>query len=251
MMAIKSYPTLETADNSFYAMVDSGCSYCITNDMSHFVGKVQKLRAKVTGIGGEQILATSVGTVKWSFTNDQGQMHHEYIPNTYYNAQSPYCLYSPQHIAQIAQDNFPKPRGTYSVLYEDCIELYWDQRKQKKTVPLHPKNNIFPLTVYANIDDGTKFDMFNKTMNKICNYNAMMTNPDITAMTVHYIPDDASESEAESGTRTGDATNINDECNESVTIIETDTEEIRNQSSENYHPDLPNTVFDPTTMDKK
>jgi hypothetical protein len=89
-------------DGQTYLMaVDTGCSFCITNDDRHFVGEVETVSMNVKGIGGKQVVANKKGTVKWSYLNDDGCVHDQYIPNTYYNKESPYCLYSPQHVAQM------------------------------------------------------------------------------------------------------------------------------------------------------
>ena len=118
-----------TFDADAYTMViDNACSYCITNDTRHYVGTPQKINIPVKGIGGKSVSATLKGTVKWSYTNDNGQVHDEYIPNTYYHKDSPYCLYSPQHVAQVANDNFPNKNGTSCTTFADEMQLIWDQR---------------------------------------------------------------------------------------------------------------------------
>ena len=97
----------ENNSDSFIMVIDNACSYCITNDLKHYVMPPEDIETPVKGIGGIKVRATKRGTVKWSFTNDQGQVHDEYIPNTYYHQTSPYCLYSPQHVAQVAKDHYP------------------------------------------------------------------------------------------------------------------------------------------------
>ena len=91
--------------DSFVIAIDTGCSYCMTNNKSHFVGKPETIRVKVKGIGGEGT-ATMKGTVAWAITNDDGQVHELLIPDTFYNEQAPYCLLSPQHMAQSTKDNY-------------------------------------------------------------------------------------------------------------------------------------------------
>jgi hypothetical protein len=89
------------------------------------VGDVQQVNIAVKGIGGKQVSATMKGTVRWSFANDE-QVHDEYIPNTYYNETSPYCLYSPQHVAQVNNDHHPLKNGTYCITYADMlIHIYY------------------------------------------------------------------------------------------------------------------------------
>ena len=108
--------------DSFLIAVDNCCSKCITNSMSDFVGEPKKIDKQVRGIGGD-VQVTYVGTVRWSIEDDDGMVHSFTIPETYYNRGSPYRLLSPQHRSQVANDNFPKPRGTWCGTYEDAIEL--------------------------------------------------------------------------------------------------------------------------------
>ena len=60
------------SSDTFSLVVDSACSYCITSDAKHFIDTPRKIKMIVKGIGGQEVLATMVGTVEWSFTNDQG-----------------------------------------------------------------------------------------------------------------------------------------------------------------------------------
>jgi hypothetical protein len=128
--------------DSFLIVIDNACSFCITNNKQHFVGSPEAVNIQVRGIGGKQVKATLRGTVRWCIPNDEGEIHEELIPNTYYQEQAVYCLYSPQHVAQVANDNFPLPNGTYCATYADSVELFWDQRTEKRTVRLDPATNI-------------------------------------------------------------------------------------------------------------
>ena len=136
--------------DTFDMVIDSGCSYCITKSIIHFVGTPEQTNVAVKGISRQIIKATMKGTVRWSFANDIGHVHDEYIHHTYYNADCPYCLYSPQHIAQQPNDHRPKKNGTYCMAYADHMELYWDQGTQKRTIQIHPKLNVFVMTSSPN-----------------------------------------------------------------------------------------------------
>jgi hypothetical protein len=157
----------------------------------------------------------------------------------YYNADCPYCLYSPQHVARVANDNYPKRRGTYAIAYDDCMELIWDQRRQTRTVPINEDHKIFIMKAYHN---DNKFEKFNTEFDNICNYNAMMATPNLTALATHIIPDDDSVS---------DSVKDNNENDESPITITTTKEDVPTITSElqTYHPDIPDTVFDPSTND--
>jgi hypothetical protein len=51
-------------------------------------------------------------------------------------------LLSPQHRSQVAKDNFSRKRGTWYSTYDDAVELYWDQRRYKRTILLNEASNI-------------------------------------------------------------------------------------------------------------
>lgn len=191
-----------TFDSDAYTMViDNACSYCITNDTRHYIDTPEKIDIPVKGIGGKSVSATLKGTVKWSYTNDNGQVHDEYIPNTYYHKHSPYCLYSPQHVAQVANDNFPTKNGTSCTTFADEMELVWDQRTQKKTIKLDKRTNIFMMHSAPNY---ARFHAFNSVIDEAQAANGIVhdhSTPHVQEMISHIIPfDDDENTETENAT---------------------------------------------------
>jgi hypothetical protein len=85
--------------DSFLIAVDNCCSQSITNCMDDYIKPQTKVIIMVRGIGG-YVAATMKGTVKWKIEDDKGQVHTMLIPDTYYHADSPYRLLSPQHWSQ-------------------------------------------------------------------------------------------------------------------------------------------------------
>ena len=79
---------------------------------------------KVRGIGGT-VTATYKGTVEWKIEDNDGKVHVFRITDTYLNEGSPYRLLSPQHWAQVRNDNSPVSRGTWCGTYDDSVELFW------------------------------------------------------------------------------------------------------------------------------
>jgi hypothetical protein len=202
--------------DSFLIVIDNGCSYCITNDVSHFVGTPEQIKISVKGIGGQKVVATLKGTVKWAIPNDDGEIHDELIPNTFYHAESPYCLYSPQHVAQVANDNFPERHGTYCATFDDSVELYWDQRTEKRTVKLDRATNI---AIMRSAPSFTRFHAF-------C---AAIDGDDITGT----VPTD-------SGAMVTD-----DEGDENSKMSADDEDSVMGTPEVRRHPDLPDSVFLP------
>ena len=48
----------------------------------------------------------------------------------------------PQHLAQIAKDNYPLPLGTGEVMGDEYKQLFWNQCKYIQTIKLDPRRNI-------------------------------------------------------------------------------------------------------------
>ena len=55
-------------------------------------------------------------------------------------ATAPSRILCPQHLAQTAKDNYPRPLGTGEVTGDEYIQLFWNQRKYIKTIKLDPRN---------------------------------------------------------------------------------------------------------------
>jgi hypothetical protein len=132
--------------DSFLIMLDYMASRCLTSTLSDFVSTPRPTNVRIRGIlGNAKVAATFVGTVKWGFEDDTGQTHFFELPNTYYSSAVPGRILSLQHWAQVANDNKPMTRGTYSATFDDCIEMYWKQRQFKKTVTYNPTTNVATL----------------------------------------------------------------------------------------------------------
>jgi GAG-pre-integrase domain len=121
--------------------IDNCCSKCITNDIDDYIEPPHEVCTRVQGIGGT-ITAKLCGTVRWEIEDDEGVVHQQTIPGTYYNPDSEYKLYSPQHVAQVYNDHYPKQHGTWCATYDDSVVLQWDQRKFTRTVLLDKKKNV-------------------------------------------------------------------------------------------------------------
>jgi hypothetical protein len=128
--------------DSFPIMLDNRASKCLTNVLADFIDTPKPTNVWIKGISGTRVPATYIGTVKWTFEDDDGRCHDLILPGTYFSPEVPGRILSLQHWAQTANDNSPRARGTYSATYDDCIELYWDQRRFKKTVLYEPSSNV-------------------------------------------------------------------------------------------------------------
>jgi Reverse transcriptase (RNA-dependent DNA polymerase)/GAG-pre-integrase domain len=191
--------------------IDNCCSKCITNDLTDFIETPTKVNMRVQGIGGT-VTATLCGTVRWDIEDDDGISHQQIIPGTYYNPDSKYKLYSPQHVAQVANDNHPRPHGTWCATYNDSVVLQWNQRKYTRTVLLDKKTNV------ALMRSATGYQKFAAFCNTVCEDEPLVA-------CLHTNQTDPSQTEAET---CDDQSHPNDESPDSAL---------------RRHPDLPDEVF--------
>jgi Reverse transcriptase (RNA-dependent DNA polymerase)/GAG-pre-integrase domain len=141
--------------------IDNCCSKCITNDVNDFIEPPMKVNVRVQGVGGT-VTAKLCGTVKWESEDNDGVTHQQIIPGTYYNPDSEYKLYSPQHVVQVANDHHPTPNGTWCATYHDSVVLQWGQRKFTRTVQLDRTKNV------ALMRSATGYQKFTAFCNTVC-----------------------------------------------------------------------------------
>ena len=164
-------------------MLDDGASACITNDKLDFIEPPKRADRKVKGIKGHAH-ATHKGTIKWYLEDDQGLVHVMIIRGAYLIPDAPTRILSPQHLAQQADDHYPKEEGTGALTTSKSVTLFWAQRRFSKTVPLDTKTNV-GLTTTAS--GARSFRAFCAT---IQTPETMQPNIFIT----HVIPDEDDES---------------------------------------------------------
>jgi hypothetical protein len=208
--------------DSFWIAVDNGASRCITNSLSDFISPPKRVNIDVLGIGGS-VKANFVGTVRWSFEDDEGVVHTFLLPDTYYNAEAPYRLLSPQHMSQVTNDEFPKRRGTWSGTFGDAIELYWDQRKYKRTIRLSISSNI---GLFKSASGYNRFHAFCSEIGNI--------EPSTLGENIFYCMPATVVSVDETGVLDPDGTGEDSDDDDSLGPL-----------TERRHPDIPDEVFTP------
>ena len=100
---------------------------CSTATMSSYKrdfvkGTMVPIRRHVKGVGGPTS-ATHLGTIKWSWLDDDGMTCTHLLPNSYYVPGLKRCLMSPQHWAQTSQ-KFRKQ--TVTITTDEAIILKWN-----------------------------------------------------------------------------------------------------------------------------
>ena len=172
-------PARQFDSDSHDLMLDDGASACITNCKEDFVEPPKRVDRKVKGIKGHAD-ATHCGTLKWYLEDDTGLVHVIMIQGAYLIPDATTRILSPQHLAQQANDHYPKEEGTGSLTTSKNITLFWSQRRFTKTVPLDPWTNVGLTTTAA----GTRsYQAFCASINE-----EEMKETNI--FTTHVIPDD-------------------------------------------------------------
>jgi hypothetical protein len=139
-------------------LIDNCATASITNNINDCNTTPVPIKRTVKGIGG--LLQTQVysTTIKWDIEDDDGKKHEILLPKSFYIPTSPSRLLSPQHWARTARDTYPLPRGTRCITYDTAVELQWDQRKYKRTIPLDTRgSNVAELTTASGYDQFNSF----------------------------------------------------------------------------------------------
>ena len=160
-------------------MLDDGASACITNDKNDFTEPPRRVDCKVKGIKGHT-KATHRGTIKWHLEDDNGLVHVMVITGAYLIPEACTRILSPQHLAQQAEDHYPKEEGTGALTTSKNIILFWSQRRYSKMAPLNPKTNVGMTTTASG---ARSFRAFHVT---IAAPKTQQTN----IFTTHVIPDE-------------------------------------------------------------
>jgi hypothetical protein len=200
--------------DSFLLAIDNCSSCCITNCLTDFVGKPQRVKLSVLGIGGNA-MATYIGTIRrWSIEDDEGRRHDFLILNTYYNEQCPYRLLSPQHWAA----EIGKPQQAWSSTDAGAVTLFWNQNKYRRTIALDGSTNV------ALLRTAPIYNRFRAFFSQISAVQGPLKESEFLRMPDVVVTDDEESVSSDSET----------------TLLED------NQPKEQRHPDLPSEIFDHT-----
>ena len=127
--------------DSFQIGIDNHCSVSMVKSKDYFKDLVlDDHKRRVDGIeGGLDILGR--GTFRFDIEDDDGEVHTIHIPNSVYVPGLRYCLLSPQHWAQMANDHHPAPRGTRMENDDRHCVLIWGQGRYRRSVPHSSSTN--------------------------------------------------------------------------------------------------------------
>ena len=81
--------------NSIPILIDSGASYCMTNDRQDFLDDPIPITTNIQGLGDSQ--ATMRGTIRYSLSDDSGCVTSFLIKDCYLVPMLPIRIFSLQH----------------------------------------------------------------------------------------------------------------------------------------------------------
>ena len=121
--------------------VDNRCSACISHRTEDFIGELHDCKRTIKAFGGTKRFNIKIGTLRWTWEDDDGRIHAFTIPKSYYVPGGNVRLLSPQHWAKHQPDCKPlsSPR---SITTHDSVTLEWGQRQFKRTIPLDKDTNV-------------------------------------------------------------------------------------------------------------
>ena len=122
--------------------IDNRCTACISHDINDFVGKLHDSDRTIKGFGGIKHRSNiMVGTMKWKWCDDQGQVHRHLIPKSYYVPDGRVRLLSPQHWAKSQKGPLKISTGEFTN-GQNCVLQWGKGGEYKLTVPLSRDTNV-------------------------------------------------------------------------------------------------------------
>ena len=140
----------------------------------------QASRSESEGDKRPRANATHRDTLKWHIEDDTGLVHVLVIQGAYLIPESATQILSPQHLAQQANDHYPKEEGTGALTTSKNITLFWSQRQFAKTVPHDPRTNVGLTTTNSGA----------RSYHAFCTSILFEETNQTNIFTTHVIPDD-------------------------------------------------------------
>ena len=148
-------------DKTAYFDTDSGTVICdnsanthICNDKRMFT-ELRPLSATnsiVATIGGKNSVPDSIGTVKWSWKDDNGHQHTHFLQNVLYFPNSPVNILSVTEFANALNDD----EGTGIDTKRTKSRFYWDKGQYERTF-LHSTSNLPEMSINKGVSSFSWF----------------------------------------------------------------------------------------------
>ena len=172
--------------------IDNRCSACISHRIEDFIGNPVESKRTIRGFGGTHTKNIMMGTLKWSWLDDNGQSHTFHIPNSYYVPHGSVRLLSPQHWAQTQSKGRRNGKNPASRTYHDRIVLGWNNGENQLTVPISKRSNVATFHMSPGYN---KFSLFCKSTNIEYEKDICYPMTCLPVETEHEIEDEETNSE--------------------------------------------------------
>lgn len=148
VLALQAHGNKHAATSSFdtdsaAVGIDNRASGCMSYSRDDFVGPLKPVTRTIKGFGGSQVYDISIGTLKWSWLDDEGVNHTFLIPNSYHVPELTTRLLSPQHWGKTQRGKDKRRLGTGEETTYGACSLFWGDRKYRKTIEVDPYTNVF------------------------------------------------------------------------------------------------------------
>jgi hypothetical protein len=127
--------------DSFTVGINNHASHCMGNDKCIFKNLVLACTAQQVGGISKGLAIEGKGTLVVMINDNNGKPHRIKIPNSLYLPGLRMYLLLPQHWAQEARDNYPRPNGTRMENNAHSCKLFWGQGRFIKTIPFDDVTN--------------------------------------------------------------------------------------------------------------
>ena len=170
--------------------IDNRCSACISHCQSDFEPEsLRKCNRVVKGFGGSRVTNVQVGTLRWSWEDDDGVIYNFRIPNSYYVPAGKMQLLSPQHWAQLQASARSENGKCYERTDDQRCILNWNFGSSKRTVELGRTNNVATFSLAPG---------YKQFGNFCCEADiSEETQPELIALPSGIISDDEEDDEVE------------------------------------------------------
>ena len=134
--------------------LDSRASACISDDERDFVpGTLRPVHRRVKVFGGYMDTKMKIGTLKWSWEDDQGLTNTFEIPNSYCIPKGEVKLLSPQHWSKHVGG------GAESTTVGDKTVMRWNDGDSQLTIPHDDSTNVATFHLAPGYSDYCQFIM--------------------------------------------------------------------------------------------
>ena len=157
-LGIKSQRNFQVDADSRHIGIENRCTACISHQVSDFLPDLERSHRMIKGFGGSRTTNFMVGTLTWSWADDEGKIRSFLIPKLYYVPHGKCRLLSPQHWAKYQRKISPRFNAGEFTNHKE-ITLQWEgQGKQCiLTIPLTKDTNV---TTFSTAPGYSRFEAF-------------------------------------------------------------------------------------------